>query len=74
LRIAGHFLSDSNNSVRIDQSQAIFEICKNDAHRRVPGKTLWIRDFRLVRLPGLRNHWMLHQRFRKPGFGPQAAC
>src|ERR1017187_6336434 len=38
-----HFLSDSNNSVRIRASQALFEICKN-----VPNRRRWGRRCKLT--------------------------
>src|ERR1039457_5311978 len=38
-----HFLSDSNNSVRIRVSQALFEICKN-----VPNRRRWGRRCKLT--------------------------
>src|ERR1017187_3854121 len=68
-----HFLSDSNNSVRIRVSQALFEICKNVPNRRRWGRRCKLTADGACRRGGLRNHCASAQRFRKPGVGPPAA-
>jgi hypothetical protein len=43
--VAGHFLSDSNYSVRRKTNQGLLEICNNEPGGRTPGKVLRINGF-----------------------------